>query len=534
MMKLRAGLGRAGLHGFLFAAAALGLGGDVASQTQVAAQRSAAPKVGFATEGQDVADQTGAVRVRVQLSAISSQDTIVPIQVGGSAVLGRDYRADLRPAVIPAGQRSTDIIVTILDDGDREDSDTIELSVTPTGGSQGHGFFARHKIRVLNTQLGDPVQGLTLAQLQAFNRGEKVFARTWTPSMGLGPFYNATSCLSCHSKPVQGGAAALYRNFFLAVYQFGPTPLSQSTAIPPFVSAVVPAFGSGDDHATTTEFLLDGPRPPLPETVFGFPVLKTHRNAIPVFGVGLFENITDATIIGNTDPTDLNADGISGQVNTQLGGAVHGRLGMKAQSNNIELFTRAPLMNQLGITSNPFRGADGLVHLARSPMLQVAGDPNLPTIDHDPVPDPEISHQDLGDLIAYGRFLAPPVKKPFDAAALNGEALFDSIGCTGCHHPSIPSTKGPLGAYTDLVLHYMGADLVDNIKLGGPAYVISEFRTAPLWGIGAVGPYLHDGRAGTLTDAILFHAGEGLAARNAFDALSASDKNDVIAFLEHL
>lgn len=378
-------------------------------------------------------------------------------------------------------------------------------------------------------QLGDPLPDLSDDELAAFRRGREVFMRRFTPSTGLGPFYNATSCVSCHSKPVPGGSANLYRNFFVAAYG---SPFSQG-ALPPFVSVVVPAFGSGADHATTTEFTLEGRRPDLPDTFFDLPVFAAQRNSIPMFGVGLFEFVSDATILANADPSDLDANGISGRHNID---SMHvGRLGMKAQSNNIELFTRGPLQNQLGVTTNPFLGLGGMVSCAATVAVQVSGNPNNPTFDHDPVPDPELSHQDLGDLIAFSRFLAPPQPKlPFSPEALNGEALFAQVRCTDCHIPSLPSSRGPVNAYTDLLVHFMGAELTDNMNFGGNGSTGAEFRTQPLWGVSHFSPYLHDGRAPTLSAAIAAHGGEATISKNLYNALTPAQRADIITFLEHL
>lgn len=374
--------------------------------------------------------------------------------------------------------------------------------------------------------VGGPIDGLTPDQLAAFQRGRVLFSKRFTPSEGLGPFYNATSCSSCHSTPVPGGSAQLYRNFYLAVYG---TDSSQGS-IPPFLSPVVPAFGTGATHAAAFDFSLEGPRTVIPPTVFNQPVMSAQRNGLPIFGVGLFEQISDVDILANEDFLDADGDGISGRPNFDFAVSL-GRFGTKAQSNNIELFTRPPLMNQMGITSDPFLGEAAIVSLCRA---QVSTNPNDPLVDSDPVPDPEISVEDLGDLIAFTRFLAPPTPLPFDAAATHGEELFDQIGCTKCHIPSLPSARGPVNAYTDLLIHYMGAELADHIKLGLNGTTSLEFRTQPLWGVSMHAPYLHDGRAETLQEAIELHAGEALAIKNAFVALPPADQADIISFLEHL
>ena len=156
----------------------------------------------------------------------------------------------------------------------------------------------------------------------------------------------------------------------------------------------------------------------------GFPVTSAQRNSIPVFGVGLFEaDQRRGDHRQLADPEDADGDGISGRFNTDFGGSI-GRFGVKAQSNNIELFTRAPLQNQMGITTDPFLGSSGgVVSASYAAAAQASTNPNDPTTDNDGVPDPELGREDLGDLIAFTRFLAPPAKKPFNAEAKRGEIV---------------------------------------------------------------------------------------------------------------
>jgi CxxC motif-containing protein (DUF1111 family) len=375
--------------------------------------------------------------------------------------------------------------------------------------------------------------GLTADERAAFERGREQFVRRFKPTEGLGPFYNATSCLSCHSDPTVGGSAQIYRNFYLAMWHNGTT----NVALPGLPSAVVPAFGG----TGTTDFTLVGGRNKIPADVSGVPVVVAQRNALPLFGTGLFEFVSDATILSHADPDDLDGDGISGRFNTDNGAI--GRFGVKAQSNNVELFTRAPLRNQLGITTDPFLGSAGIVSFGHMLLPQVSTDPNEPTEDLDDVPDPELARDPLGDLIAFSRFLAPPEPiSPFSAAARRGEAQFETIGCAKCHIPELPTSRfGPARAFTDLLLHEMGDDLADNLAFGRPQIstlslpnTTKEFRTQPLWGVSLSGPFLHDGRAETLQEAIELHGGEATASRDAFLALDAASQADVIEFLEHL
>lgn len=490
------------------------------------------------------ASKGGDLTATVLLSRPSPRAVEVAFQTSGTAIAGVDYVIDQSPLVVPPGETRADLHVTIRPATTPDTDKSLFITLVPGQprgpslvGVASHdgigGPFSSHVVHLAPIELGDPLPGLTGAELTSFNKGRETFEHRFTPSEGLGPFYNATSCESCHSKPVTGGAADLYRNFYLAVYQFGPTLPQQSASIPPFLSAVVPAFGSGVDHATTTQFTLEGGRPLIPDTVFGFPVLSAQRNSIPIFGVGSFEFVSNATILSHADPDDLDGNGVSGRANTALAGTAMGRLGVKSQSNNIELFTRAPLQNQMGITTNPFMGPGSIVSLPLSPV-QVSGDPNAPTFDHDPVADPELSSERLGDLIAFTRFLAPPVPKPFDADAAAGAAIFSQVRCTDCHIPSLPSSKGPVRAYSDLLIHFMGDTLVDKLKFGEAPTTTTDFRTQPLWGVSHFAPYLHDGRAPTIMDAIQMHAGEAQTSHDLFMALTEAQRLQVIVFLEHL
>lgn len=377
--------------------------------------------------------------------------------------------------------------------------------------------------------LGGPIEGLTAAERAAFERGKLVFQRRFTPEDGLGPRYNATSCESCHSVPVVGGSAPLYRNFYIGMAGLP----GRQTPLPGFQSAVVQSFGANENDFSTEigrRIIPDGTTQPM--TV-------GQRNALPLFGVGLFESISDATLLALTDPNDEDGDGISGRFNTDAGSL--GRFGVKSQSNNIEVFTRAPLQNQLGITSDPFDGGGAVVGLSHL-FVQVPGDPSQPTVDLDAHPDPEIARADLGDLIAFTRFLAPPEPlEPFSPAAARGEHVFARIGCVACHVPALASARGPVRAYSDLLLHDLGPELADGLGFGLPqASTLSalttggEFRTQPLWGVSLSGPFLHDGRAETLREAIEAHGGEASAIRAEFLALDPAEQGDLLEFLEHL
>jgi len=376
-------------------------------------------------------------------------------------------------------------------------------------------------------QLGEPRPSATLEERESFERGRQVSLRHFTPAEGLGPEFNLTSCGGCHEKPVNGGGGPRYRDFLLV-----GAKLSDGS----FVSLGV--------NGVQLQFTLEagGRRPTDVGTN-----LEAARNPIPFFGVGLIAEIPEASILANADENDADGDGISGRVNVDRGFV--GRFGRKAQTVSIEGFIRGPLFNHLGITSNPL--SDGLKALLPVPsaafdtaanasrtnasgvvhQAQVAA-PEEPFVDFDAASDPELSEQDLFDLVSFSMLLGAPQPDPPAALSEAGRLRFHDIGCASCHVPSLDGPRGAIPLYSDLLLHDMGDELADGLAMG--LATGSEFRTQPLWGVAAVAPYLHDGRADTLDEAIRFHGGEGAGARDASADLALAEQDEVIAFLESL
>jgi len=373
--------------------------------------------------------------------------------------------------------------------------------------------------------MGDPSPLATAEQLAAFERGRAVGMRRFAPADGLGPDFNVTACTACHEKPVLGGAAGRYRNFLLV-----RAVLNDGSSINEGVNGVQPQFTLGPGGRRPTDSGTN---------------LEVTRNPIPFFGVGLLAEVPESEILKRQDANDADGDGISGRANFDRGFV--GRFGRKAQTVSIEGFIRGPLFNHLGITTDPLSDrlkamlpvpsavpeSSSLSQLlfVRAAHAQVAA-PEEPLKDNDGVPDPEMSEQDLFDLVSFAMLLAPPRPDPPTAETLAGSQRFEQLGCTACHVRELQGPHGPLPAYSDLLLHDMGPELADGIVMGLASG--SEFRTQPLWGVGAVAPYLHDGRADTLDDAIRMHGGEAAASRDAYVALGPAEQEEVIAFLDSL
>ncbi|MDH3623029.1 MAG: hypothetical protein OEQ49_04085 [Myxococcales bacterium] len=373
--------------------------------------------------------------------------------------------------------------------------------------------------------LGTPLPSASPEELETFERGRAVALRRFTPADGLGPEFNLTFCAGCHEKPVLGGSASHYRDFLLVGDE-----LVQDVVVPRGKNGVQRQF-SLDTGRTPSDALTD---------------VSATRNPIPFFGAGLLAELSGSEILSRADPDDEDGDGVSGRANYD--GTAVGRFGRKAQTARIEIFIRGPLFNHMGITSDPLSliereslpGADpveaptptneapsvGAVVAAQSVIV------DEPTFDLDEAPDPEISSDDLFDLVSFSMLLAAPEPDEPTERTERGKQTFDDIGCAKCHTASLSGPRGRIPVYSDLLLHDMGAELADRMPMGEATG--AEFRTQPLWGIAAVAPYLHDGRAGTLDEAIRWHGGEAQPMRDAYVELDKGPRDDLIAFLESL
>jgi hypothetical protein len=344
-----------------------------------------------------------------------------------------------------------------------------------------------------------PPEGLDEAAAERFREGVLAFTRIETAASGLGPGFNGESCAECHSQPTVGGASERLVTMF---GHMGPDGFD------PLVELGGPVHQSEGIRTPDCSFPTEG----LPRTA-----TPRRRQAMPLYGTGLIEAVPDAAILANADPDDANGDGISGRVN-HLAGKV-GRFGWKADEATLETFVAKALQQEIGITT-PVRPTE---------------EEGLRKVECDPVADPEDDGTHLRRLVDFLRMLPPLEAVPRSGEAARGEEVFRSTGCVSCHVAEMPVAAAPLPGrenallYSDLLLHDMGSPLGDGIEVaeaGG-----SEFRTAPLWGVRASAPYLHDGRAPTLEAAIGLHNGEGTAIRDRFLALSEADRAALIGFL---
>jgi CxxC motif-containing protein (DUF1111 family) len=365
-----------------------------------------------------------------------------------------------------------------------------------------------------------------------------------------GPNFVNVSCDSCHTRngraPVVDIGVPLDKWVFkIAAADGGKDPLLGSVLQPNSPSGTSPegsvsiAQWVEKDGLRSPEYAFSGQKP----------ALFSARLAPQLVGMGLLEAIPEATILALQDPNDANGDGISGRaqisVDPVTGQKRLGRFGWKAGASSLKHQIAGALNTDMGVMTSVLPKPDC------GDMQAGCGNDK----------GPELADEYLADLTKYISLLGVRARRDInDADALKGETLFGSLGCASCHVTELTTSKfHPLAElrdqlvhpYTDLLLHDMGPGLADN--LGEREATGAEWRTTPLWGIGlsacvtggVVGPfqkavcapshsYLHDGRARSIEEAILWHAGEGEKSKAAYAALGATDKAAVLKFLNSL
>jgi CxxC motif-containing protein (DUF1111 family) len=263
-----------------------------------------------------------------------------------------------------------------------------------------------------------------------------------------------------------------------------------------------------------------------------------------MLGLGLLEAIPAADILAHADPDDADGDGISGRPRLlpggDGGGPVLGRFGWKAGTPTVRVQSAEAFSSDMGLSSPLYPDPAGDCTPAQTACR--AGPHGHEVDGH------EVDGRSLDLVTFYAKNLAVPARAGAnDPQVRAGRALFHQAQCAACHVPAFvthrlrgqPAQSFQLiWPYTDLLLHDMGPGLADNRPEGRATG--SEWRTPPLWGIGLTAQaggqpaFLHDGRARTLIEAILWHGGEAEAARDAVAAMPKADRDALVAFLESL
>lgn len=415
-----------------------------------------------------------------------------------------------------------------------------------------------------------------------FKLGNALFRKTWVASPastlasdGLGPFYNARACQDCHLKdgrghPPEGPGDSPVSMFLRLSVPGGTTPAEieewLATSPEPTYGSQLQDFAApghtaeGRMEISWTEqsvTLADGTvvslRAPsyavsdLGQGALHPETMLSPRVAPQMIGLGLLEAIPTADILALADPDDIDGDGISGRAqivpSVEFGVPMLGRFGLKAGAPTVKEQSAGAFSGDMGLSTplHPDPWGDCTVAQAScraAPHGQEVG-----------VRDGlEVDAASLDLVTFYSRNLGVPERRGLDdPTVLRGKEVFHSLGCASCHTPKHVTHRLEgqpeqsfqlIWPYTDLLLHDMGEGLADNRPEGRATG--REWKTPPLWGIGMTKvvsghtQFLHDGRARSLLEAILWHGGEAQAARDGVVALSADDRAALIAFLESL
>lgn len=392
---------------------------------------------------------------------------------------------------------------------------------------------------------------------QASQAGRDLFLHEWTPGDplaaqgdGLGPVFNASSCVACHQQGGVGGSGSLEHNVTVftrapragagarrgVIHQFAIDTDSQETL--QNISLQLPK--KSRPTLADLETLLPKPGNPsagvqtvravvVPEIDIG------QRNTPALFGASVIDAIPDAAILANERNqrhnrglSVLNGETVPAGRAAKLPRKRVGKFGWKANVGDLSEFVRVACANELGL-GNPLQAQPASLS---QPAYRPRG--------------LDLTDQQCDQMTAYIASLPLPRELiPSSAAeaarAVAGKKHFKQIGCTNCHTPDLAEAQG---LYSDLLLHEMGEGLGGGGFYGeepstpedsdGGSISPSEWRTPPLWGVADSAPYLHDGRAATLAEAIKLHAGQASSSANRFAGLSEVQQEELIAFLNTL
>lgn len=406
-----------------------------------------------------------------------------------------------------------------------------------------------------------PATGLTEEQLSRHLVGDLQFESVFVTApakvnSGLGPIFNHSSCISCHPRDgrsphpnnFKARSGLLVRSSMPGKdFHGGPVPVQnfglqiQNQSLFGYIPEADYEVNYTFSYDTLSDGIIIELRKPeifLSNTYLPFPkeALLSPRIGMPVIGLGLLEIIPENDILKLQDINDIDNDGISGKANfvwdpiTQS--TILGRFGWKANTGTLLVQCASAYVEDMGITNYVFKEETG--------YGQENGSDGI-------TDDPELPDHVLDDVTFYTQTLAVPAPRNInDTKIRKGAAIFEQIGCEKCHTPQHKTGYSDVASlsyqtiypYTDMLLHDMGDEMSDN----RPDFLAegNEWKTRPLWGIGLTqlvnghAHFLHDGRARSITEAILWHGGEAENAKNKFKKLTTDERNNLLAFINSL
>ncbi|HMK30510.1 MAG TPA: di-heme oxidoredictase family protein [Terriglobales bacterium] len=371
---------------------------------------------------------------------------------------------------------------------------------------------------------------------------------------GLGPTFNGNSCAQCHAQPAMGGTSPGLKS------PQNPVPNPQvALATLDGATNQVPSFITADGPVREARFVFTvTQRGAVPDggvhglfTITGrtdaagctlaqpdFAKELSRHNVVfriptPVFGLGLVESTPDSVLRDNLAATASRRAslGVRGSFNTSGNDGTITRFGWKAQNKSLLVFSGEAYNVEQGVSNDLFP----------SERSAVAGCAFNPSPEDSSTNGEEGS--DAEAFATFARLSAPPTPAASTPSTQNGAQLFDKVGCTLCHSPSLTTGQSRYTGmsnvayhpYSDFALHHMGWGLADRVTQGAAGG--DQFRTAPLWGIGQRLYFLHDGRTSDLLQAIKAHGGRESEANGVvqqFNALTPAQVQDILNFLRSL
>ena len=400
---------------------------------------------------------------------------------------------------------------------------------------------------------------------RTFEVGDSFFNQNWVTAPasteardGLGPTHNALSCSSCHSHDGRGkppdNPDDPERGLLLRLSVPGVTgPTDEPRyggqlqdraiiGVPVEGRIVIDYKEMPGVYPDGIAYSLRQPVYSIQDLAFGplrHDVMISPRVAPATIGLGLLEAIPETSILAQSDPEDADEDGISGRPNyvmdVQTGGLALGRFGWKANQPSVNQQAAGAFLGDIGITSSLFPDENCPAGQEACRQALNGGEPEIPD-------------ERLEKVKIYVQTVAVPAMRNVDDEQVQqGARLFVHTQCAACHtprhetgdtHPLEPLRNQVIFPYTDLLLHDMGEGLADHRPDGQASG--TEWRTPPLWGIGLVETvndhtmFLHDGRARSLEEAILWHGGEAEESRLQFMSLTQAERDALIRFLESI
>jgi CxxC motif-containing protein (DUF1111 family) len=361
----------------------------------------------------------------------------------------------------------------------------------------------------------------TVVPLRSFNDNKFIFEEVEGIPDGLGPTYNSQSCRECHQNIVTGGASQV------AEHRTGRMELLQ------FVESV---GGSLIQSRATNAEIFE--QVPFEDGV------STLRVSTNLLGGGFVEAIPNNALLAirNAQPAAIRGTALEVAVLEANNAPRIGRFGWKSQHASMESFAADAYLNEMGITTP----------LLPEENTSLGRDVSFGT-PFDSVADPEDDGVDVRAFANFMRATKAPPRGPINAQVRAGDTLFNSVGCGGCHIPTIrtaaPGTRINGGAlrvrdavgnkiihpYSDFLLHDIGTgDGIPVLPGAQFASTATQLRTAPLWALRTRNRLMHDGLSFTKQEAIARHAGQASSVKTAFDALTPAQKDQVFAFLDSL